>query len=475
MKIKWINIICFIACLFSIGFFNLFSEERLISDFENRTLEQFPEFSTSKLFSGEYFSGIEAWFADQFIMRDFFVQVSSTIKEYKGIPGGGEAQIIVQDGFNAFEKQAAVPYEETDDLFLSPAPTETPVLNSTDIPNQREEEKTEIPAITNQEELDFQPEENPDTIAENVKQQESAANDDNGRRIGKTLIYNNSAMAIFPFYEGSTAYYAKMLNDFQEKAGEEVKVYSLAAPTNIEFIDNEKYRTLSDSQKDAISYLNSLLKGVIPVDAYTPLSEHKDEYVYFRTDHHWTALGAYYAYTGFAKAAEFEPVPLETYETETIDDYLGSMYDMTSSSALKKNPDTITVYKPFVKNEYTIYYEGPIKMKTIDMSHANKKNKYRVFISGDRPLGIIKTDVDNGKKILVIKDSYGNAMVPFLLPHYEEVYVIDPRQYGKNAFSLIIENGIKEVLILNYVPILSEYGFTDLIIKIMEADAAKGT
>jgi hypothetical protein len=123
-----------------------------------------------------------------------------------------------------------------------------------------------------------------------------------------------------------------------------------------------------------------------------------------------------------------------------------------------------------VKNEYNVYYESPIKMKVIDMSHADKKIKYRVFISGDRPLGIIKTEVENGKKLLVIKDSYGNAMVPFLLPHYQEIFVIDPRQYNKNVFTLIKENGIQEVLFLNYVPILSEYGFSDLIVKMMEAD-----
>ena len=294
--------------------------------------------------------------------------------------------------------------------------------------------------------------------------------DDNGKTIGKVLIYKDGAYALFPFSEDSANYYVKTLNQFRQEAGDGVTVYSLLAPTSMEFLQEEKFQQLTDSQKDTIEYVNAKLKGVVPVDAYTPLQEHNGEYVYFRTDHHWTALGAYYAYTGFAKEAGFEPVSLDRYQTETVEGYVGSMYETTGSSNLKRNPDTITVYKPFTKNEYNVYYSSAIKMKVIDMSHADKKVKYRVFLSGDRPLGIIRTDVANGRKILVIKDSYGNAMVPFLLPHYEEIYVVDPRQYEKNIFELIQKNGIQEVLFLNYVPILSYYGYIDLIVKVMEAE-----
>ncbi|NLO40568.1 MAG: hypothetical protein GX115_14005 [Ruminiclostridium sp.] len=296
------------------------------------------------------------------------------------------------------------------------------------------------------------------------------ARDDEGKTIGKVLIYKDAAYALFPFSQDSANYYVKTLNQFHQQAGEGVKVYSMLAPTSMEFLKEEKFQELTDSQKDTIEYVNARLKGVVPVDAYTPILEHSDEYVYFRTDHHWTALGAYYAYTGFTQAAGLEPVSLDKYQTDVIEGYIGSMYETTGSSNLKRNPDSITVYKPFTENEYNIYYGSAIKMKVIDMSHADKKIKYRVFLSGDRPLGIIKTDVANGKKILVIKDSYGNAMVPFLLPHYEEIYIVDPRQYEKNIFSLVQNNDIQEVLFLNYVPILSYYGYIDLIVKVMEAE-----
>ena len=494
MKSKYINIILFFACLIGIGLVNIFIGDKLVSEYENRTLEQFPGFSAQALFSGEYFRKVDLYFSDQFLFRDSFVQISSAVKELKGFPGSDGATIIVQGDFNdaeehgfmpepgePFEEMPVEPYDRNEDEItpepsgdpgLTPAPetrdsgeTEiTPVPSAGPEPDPGQEPGTEPGAdSTEKTEPTPAPAEKPDPTPAPASEK-----NDNGKRIGKILIWNNSAMQLFKAYTDAEVYYADTLNKFREKAGEQVKVYSLLGPTSIEFVDNEKYRSLSDSQKEAITRVNERFDGVIPVDAYSRLEEHKDEYIYFRTDHHWTALGAYYAYTAFADACGFEAVPLDRYETETIEDYVGSMYDMTSSSVLKKNPDTITVYKPFVKNEYNVWYEGPVKLKVIDMYHATQKNKYRVFISGDRPLGVIKTEIQNGKKILVIKDSYGNAMVPFLLPHYEEIYVVDPRQYGKNIFKLIEDNGIQEVLFLNYALIVGDKNFANLIIKVME-------
>ncbi|NLM11147.1 MAG: hypothetical protein GX213_10335 [Clostridiaceae bacterium] len=478
MKSKYINIILFFICITGIGLVNLFTEDRLISEYENRALEQFPEFSVQVLFSGDYFKKIDLYFSDQFLWRDSFVRISSGVKELKGLPGSDGATIIVQGGFNDAEEHDSLPDinewgekvapepdsrpeevipepsaepELTPDLEaygnekpeITPGPTNDPVMESTPEPAEKPTEKPEPTPIP------------------------ASEKDDNGRRIGRILIYNNSAMQLFKANSDAEAHYANTLNSFKERAADQIKVYSLLAPTSAEFIDNDKYKSLTDSQKDAITRVNDKLNGVIPVDAYTKLKEHKGEYIYFRTDHHWTALGAYYAYTAFADSAGFDAVSLDRYETENIENYLGSMYDMTSSSTLRKNPDTITVYKPFVKSEYNVWYEGPVKLKVIDMYHATQKNKYRVFISGDRPLGIIKTEVSNGKKILIIKDSYGNAMVPFLLPHYEEIYVVDPRQYGKNIFNLIQDNEIQEVLFLNYALIVGDNSFADLIIKVM--------
>lgn len=479
MKSRYINIILFFTCLMAIGTINIFAEDKPVSEYENRALEQFPEFFPQALFSGDYFKKIDLYFSDQFIWRDSFVRISSAIKEHRGLPGNDGAVIIVQGGFNDAEEHRSLPddfyvpaeeeVDEPDDKTFEAVPVEPSaeaLLTPAPAPDEKESLDTAEPGGG----TDVSS--NPEPAADPVQKTDPtpappAEKDDNGRKIGKILIYNNSAMQLFKAYPDAETHYANTINSFKERAGEQVKVYSLLAPTSIEFIDNDKYKSLSDSQKDAIARVNERLKGVIPVDAYQKLQEHKDEYVYFRTDHHWTALGAYYAYAGFADAAGFEAVPLEKFETEKIENFIGSLYDMTSSSTLRKHPDTVTVFKPFVKNEYNVWYEEPVKLNVIDMNQASQKNKYRVFISGDRPLGIIKTEVLNGKKILVIKDSYGNAMVPFLLPHYEEIYVVDPRQYEKNIFKLIQDNEIQEVLFLNYALIVGDKNFADLIVKVM--------
>lgn len=475
MKSKYINLIVFFTCLVGIGILNIFAEDRAVSEYENRTLEQFPEFSAQDLFSGEFFKKIDIYFSDQFVWRDSFVRISSEVKDLKGLPGSDGATVIVQGGFNDAEEHGSPPEigASGEEPFNGPVETipSEPDIEPwlTPVPEAGAENKPEMtPGPTGLPTLEPTPEPTHVPVQKSEPTPTPAEEkDDNGRKVGKILIYNNSAMQLFKANTEAEACYADTLNKFKEKAGENIKVYSLLAPTSIEFIDNEKYKSLSDPQKDAIDRVYGRLNGVVPVDAYAKLKEHKGEYLYFRTDHHWTALGAYYAYVAFAETAGFEAVPLDKYETEDIENYLGSLYDMTSSSTLRKHPDTITVYKPFVNSEYNVWYEGPVKLKVIDMSHAAQKNKYRVFISGDRPLGIIKTDVQNGRKILVIKDSYGNAMVPFLLPHYEEIYVVDPRQYGKNIFKLIQDNDIGEVVFLNYALIVGDKNFAGLIEKVM--------
>lgn len=528
-----INIAVFALCLLICGVANLVTRDQAVSEKENRALAQLPEFNGDKLFSGEYFTEYENYYADQFFSRDFFAGIRNDVKALTGLPGANEVQLVTAGGFNAFEEQITIERPEEGE---APEPSAGSSGNSTGsaFSGSLTEPNADTPVSTGEAPVtpavgapaDFsagvsqpaapdtalnpsagshttttdisaapaaaltpsakEPTGSPDTAQAAGDQGSKAqagiadkaapsptgkpARDDNGKTIGKVLIYKDSAYALFPFSEDSANYYANTLNQFRREAGEGVTVYSLLAPTSMEFLREEKFQKLTDSQKDTIAYVNARLKDVVPVDAHTPLGEHSDEYVYFRTDHHWTALGAYYAYTGFARAAGLEPVALDRYETGTIEGYVGSMYETTGSSNLKRNPDTITVYKPFTKNEYNVYYSSAVKMKVIDMSHADKKIKYRVFLSGDRPLGIIKTEVANGKRILVIKDSYGNAMVPFLLPHYEEIYVIDPRQYEKNIFSLIQKNEIQEVLFLNYVPVLSYNGFVDLIVKVMKSE-----
>ena len=194
----------------------------------------------------------------------------------------------------------------------------------------------------------------------------------NNTDFGKVLVYKNSGMEINTFNEVNSQGYANIINKLQSKL-DDVTIYSMLIPTQIEFITKNKCKELSYPQIDCINYINNLFdERIIPVDAYSGLEENSNKYVYFRTDHHWTALGAYYAYTKFMERKSEKPIPIEKYETTEIEGYLGSMYNITLNESLSKYPDTVIVYKPFIKHTYTMYYDEPIiRNSVIDVSYKN--------------------------------------------------------------------------------------------------------
>lgn len=138
---------------------------------------------------------------------------------------------------------------------------------------------------------------------------------------------------------------------------------------------------------------------------------------------------------------------------------LGSSYTKTLDKSLEKNPDSFIVYKPYTKHEFFKYDgKGEHKADVIDMKYKDSlTDKYLTFIStGGSTWSVIRTEVNNGKKLLIIKDSFGNAIAPFMLSHYEEIYIVDARFYnknvtGKNIIEFIEDNKIDEVLFCIYM------------------------
>jgi hypothetical protein len=266
-------------------------------------------------------------------------------------------------------------------------------------------------------------------------------------------------MELYKFNQNNAKLYADMINTVSSKLGKSVNIYSLLAPIQIEFLNNDKYSNLSDSQIDAIKFINdNYSENIIPVDAYTPIKEHINEYVYYRTDHHWTALGAYYGYTGFVNAAELKVIPLNKYKEKEAPGYLGYISTVNPSEKVNNNPDNLIYYNPPVTTNMKVFYydketnkQKSYNGEVIDKKYVSLDQKYGVFLGGDFALGVIKTDAKTNRKIMVIKDSYGNAFIPFLTPHYSEIYVVDPRHYKESIVNLVNENKISEVLFLNYI------------------------
>lgn len=268
------------------------------------------------------------------------------------------------------------------------------------------------------------------------------------------ILQGDRAMEIYGVAPNSLKSYATVISDFAKRVPK-ANIYVLLAPTSIEFYGPESYRTGSRSQARGIEIAYGALTGenVKSVDALSEIQKHTSEYVYFRTDHHWTARGAYHAYTAFCKTAGLTPTKLEDHKTGRIDGFVGTMYTYTSAQVLADNPDYVEYFYPLSEATGMIYTDATMangrSMKIITETVSNR-NKYLTFLEGDNPLEKITTSNKNGKKIAIIKESYGNAFAPFLIDHYEEVYVIDPRKVEMDLKSFVFEQGITDVLFINY-------------------------
>lgn len=283
---------------------------------------------------------------------------------------------------------------------------------------------------------------------------------------GYIVVTGDAAMEMYSIASTKLKEYAASVNNLASKIPSS-KVYVLLAPTRMEFYGPEEYRTGSHSQQMGIStaYL-ALNPEVTGVDAYSEIARHTDEYEYFRTDHHWTARGAYYAYKAFCESAGLTCTPLDSFQSGKLDDFVGSMYRYTQSENLKKNPDYVEYFLPrydvSAESFSTADMTDGKPLRVISTNITDESSKYLTFIQGDKPLIKMVSSCGSGKKVLLIKESYGNALAPFLLDTFSEVYVLDPRQesiQGMNIPSFVENNGIDTVLFCNYtmVPSNSKY------------------
>ncbi len=486
MKEK-IIIVLFVVTLIGVGILNLlFPGQETVSELENRNLATIPDLSKEAFFSGEYFSGLENYFSDHFFNREQFVMVSQTVNEYKGIKGADHVELIVMDTTGQFVDEESEDTESTasgatesesgleeivEDLpevvELTQQTSKRIVTNNDLNMRVRNFAAKDIERFASIEPIKLEKADN-DVVLEQL----AITEDENleGSKQNGILVINDECYELFGYSEGALNVYADAINSFADQLPEGDKVYSAVVPGKIEFVKSEKYRNMAESHADSINYMNKQFSDrITPVNIYTPLQEHADEYIYFRSDHHWTALGAYYAYTAFAKTIGDRPYELDAFETTEVEGFLGTLYNRTLSRAVKANPDTVTIYHPFVDSTFTIYTKGgaALDWEVINMDYAKISNKYMVFISGDNPLSVIDTDLDNGKKIMVFKDSYGNAFVPWLMSHYDEIHIIDPRHYTKGAISYAKTNDIHEFLFFNYnVVIAGHTGFANNIYKV---------
>lgn len=194
----------------------------------------------------------------------------------------------------------------------------------------------------------------------------------------------------------------------------------------------------------------------IVLDVGTALQKAEDEPVYYRTDHHWTTLGAYYAYRLYGQAAGFKPWEPEDFVEMTVSsDFQGTIQ---SKLGIRLVPDDITLFLPAAPVKYKVYYDGlPEAHDTLYNEKAlEKKDQYSVFLDGNHGWTKIvneKAGVEaKGKKLLIIKDSYAHSFAPFVINHFEEVHMIDLRYFNMKPSDFVKSQEITDILVLYQIP-----------------------
>lgn len=271
-----------------------------------------------------------------------------------------------------------------------------------------------------------------------------------------TAVIGDTGFEIYNYVPSIATSYAKAINRAQQLLGDEVKVYDVLIPTSmgITLPDNKTDKVQSSSQKDAIKKLSGKIKSPVKViSLYDKLMRHRNEYIYFRTDHHWTGKGAYYGYQAVCEETGRTPHAISEYEKKRFGGFIGTYYgDTDGNKNLRK--DSVAAYYP-LGDKISMTYQNDAGKETtgnviVDSSKFGISAKYLAFMGGDKSYAVITNkEITDGSVCVVVKESFGNALVPYMADHYSKIYVVDYRYWSGTFSQLVKENNVQEVFFMN--------------------------
>ena len=290
---------------------------------------------------------------------------------------------------------------------------------------------------------------------ETETQTETIARTGISKMVGNILVADygtDQPRAIEPFsnnHKVSTRY-AQTLNHYKESLGNGVNVWNMIVPTSQAFYTPEEYADQYGSQLEEYENVNAHLNGVTSIPLFDTLSAHKDEPIYSRTDFHWQPLGAYYAGEQFAAFAGVPYAPLDTYDKVTREGFVGAFSKVCNVSMLEDYPEEFSYYKPANLSQIDcVYYNTAFSAaRQGNLFHEDNSinASYTVVVGTDECILEMETNVDNSRVLVIFKDSYGNALMPFLTQSFSKVYLCDFRYFKGNALTFIEEVGATDVL-----------------------------
>ncbi len=281
---------------------------------------------------------------------------------------------------------------------------------------------------------------------------------------GGSMRVDNAAFETYGFSQGVASTYASLVSKVAASLKGKTTVYSLPIPTSfgVKLPDDIQaiYPNYPNQGADIDTILSMMDPSVVPVRCFDNLMRHRDEYLYFRTDHHWNGIGAYYAYEAFCEAKGIAPYTMAQREEKQFDNFLGTLYINAKKPESLLPSDTVFAYKPYSQSASMVFYDtkGTEHKWSIisDVSKYQSGNKYSTFAGADNPLAVFTNpEVTDGSVCIVVKESYGNALLPYLVDHYSIIYEVDYRYWTGDLAEYARQVGANDMIFANNVMMIS--------------------
>ncbi len=486
-------------------FLTEYESRQSVSTTENRRLAVWPELSQESVLDGSFARGIESYVADHFPLRDYFTQLATLVKTNRGLALDGRV-VQVKGGESGFEdvnswaKPQATSEDEDPPKEAAPAAEVALVTPGLDRDASGGPERgdpgseqttvggsdtTETPAQA-QPKPDQTPDQAPATRLGQAPEAKPAADQTTKPKaaeastqapspaaapapapapapvvsnkplnvVGGVLLHEGQALFMFGGTDKAAQGYANAVNtwvDLVAKPNNMQSVSVVVTPTSSHFYLPAAARARTTSEAQNLGAMKAALNSDVRfADVITEMQDHTAEPMFFKSDHHWTGLGAYYAYRAWANVMGLTPFELSDFDKRSVAGVAGSFWSLTQAPELRQADKVSDYYVPTTVTFKSTQYVGPEqKTPAPHEFFAEKSRGYIVFLGGDIPLLVGTTNAGTGRTALVVKNSYGNAFAPYLLPHFDKVVVVDYRYVFRNIQDIVKTFGVTDLVFVN--------------------------